>query len=153
MAKLEIREEYSHDTREGWACVSWWLGDVLVAENDGSHTTIHAPEYKEAIEEYWEENGKSDPDWEAYDDALLIDQAAQIREDHGDDWVILHNGYEQETSRGFANTYSIDDAEEGDTSTHGWFEAEQVKDIGEEFNAELVAWATAKGLDTVKYWF
>ena len=153
--KKKIRLKYAHDTREGWAVVSYYLGNELIAEDDGNHTTFYGDKEKseKIVTEYWERNGHPEPDWESYEKDLIEDQALQIKEDYGELWVIIENHYASQTSPGFSNTFYIDDAEPGQRSKYGWEEAIQVKDVPEEFHPELVLWAKNSELDTIIYWF
>jgi hypothetical protein len=154
-AAEKITIEYSHDTREGWACAEFYLGEELLASNDGSDTTYHTDDEGklELLEEYFEKNGKADPDWDAYEKQLIKDQAEALRREHADEIVLICNGYETQSSKGFGNTYHIETACEGDESKFGWQKAKPISEIGTEFDAELVAWAREEQIDTIINWF
>lgn len=156
-----VTVEHSHDTREGWATVDYYVGagrrKILIASDDGTYTThysaVQGIKAEEIVQEYREQNGHPEPDWESYEAELTTDQAAQIREDHPDDYVLVHNAYEQESSPGFANTDSLESAAKGDTSRYGWETACRIADLGTEYDTLLVNWAIEQQLDTVINWF
>ena len=152
-----ITHEFSHDTREGWAVSEYYIDGEIAASNDGSYTTFHAvrgmtkDEVEEYMHEYFAQNGKSDPDWDDYHDALTEDQAEWLRDEYGDNFILIKNSYESDNDPGFGNTYYIVDADEGDKSRGGWEKAQKLSELGNGWDSEIVGWATEKGL--LSNWF
>ena len=83
--------------------------------------------------------------WQDYEVDKIEMQVEDIRENHGDEWVILHNDYERLAGEGFSNTFSVELAEKGQVSKYGWFEAIQIKDLNSAYDEELVALGFEKG--------
>lgn len=136
----------SHDVVEQWACVEYLSNDGdLLATDDGQQTHYYSGATAQTLSSYLDTlpGSRPDPDFAAYDKALTAYRANRLRDERGDEWVVIRNSYESETSCGFANTYYIVSASEGDKSRYGWQMAKQVKDIGTNYDAELVAWAGA----------
>lgn len=144
--ELEITATQVWDATDGWEVTEISVNGHPHGQFDGydGYAPFTSDRRDEDLIGFIEQNfshGGWDNLKEAQDDALL----AQFIEDHGDEWVLLCNSYESDTDRGFANTFSLDFSEEGETSSHGWNEAVKLSDLDSEtWREEILALAKSE---------
>ncbi len=157
----KITVEDAYNVYEGWVGVDYYFDGELIASEDDTGFIQFFPTRlgdkelsEELVRRYWEEYGHPSFNIEEFNKALIDAQADAIRERYSNVLVVIENSYENETSPGFSNTYYIRYADdENDKSRYGWNHAIEVSEVGEEFNEELVSWATEEELSVIRNWF
>jgi hypothetical protein len=140
--------ETVYDIFENWACVNVLVdGEEVGVWDDYNGLRIdNLPENYEGdkedladeINNWMDCNEHPEIDYSEKDAETQRYIIEKILEKHGEEWFIIVNGYETETSRGFSNTYGIEKAEEGDKSKFGWEKAQQLKDLDAEYWADEI---------------
>lgn len=145
--KYTITTKQIYDVTEGWQVTEILANGEPHGFFDGfngytEHKHNINPDDNDELVEFITENCDHEG-WDIVNELQNEQKIKDFCEEHAEEWVILVNQYESETGKGFANTYRLEWAEQGEESTHGWEVAQQLKDIDEDtWAAEILAFAT-----------